>query len=232
MKKAFLFLFFIGCAATVGFGQKGKTPGKVVETKTKQTATPNKIAAKITAAEWTTLSRFLAAEDWATSAALADRLLNRVKVDDEKKQIAQLRYIYLYALAGKIFKLAAQPNAIEENAVRVELVRAAARFAGKEFVLPARQFLGDCKNVVNYICTVKNSGNKVFRTTATGRSGAEIHSFDYISFDRTIDLKGFNENKTFLGGFLRKVEFNEDLKKPWIMRLIFNRGFVRVVVAA
>lgn len=233
MKKAVLFLILFCAAANFCFGQTRKTPRRPV----KRTPAPtviveNKTTAvtKISDAEWTTLADALAAEDWDKSAPLALRFLNRIKVDNEKKQLAQLRYLYLYALAGKTFKLAAGQNTVAETVVREELIRAAARFTGREFVLPARKFLYDCKGVVNYICAVKSGGNKLFRTTATGRDGTEIHSFDYVSFDEEIDLKGFAENKTFLGGVLRRVEFNDDLKKPWVMRLIFEKGFVRVVV--
>jgi len=207
------------------------SPIKTAPPKPKPLVVQNKpVEAKISDAEWTTLAAELNAENWDKSAPLALQFINRMKIDNEKKQLARLRYLYLYALAGKIFKLSETRNAAEEYAVREELTRASARFTGREFVLPARQFLYDCKAVVNYICTVKGGGNKLLRTTATGKGGAEIHSFDYVSFDEEIDLKGFAENKTFLGGTLRTVEFNDDLKKPWVMRLIFDKGFVRVVV--
>lgn len=206
-------------------------PNKTAAPKPKLPIVQNKpIATKeFNDAEWNRLAAALDAEDWEKSAALAAQFLNRMKSDNDKKQLARLRYLYLYALAGKVFRLSAAQKPTEEYAAREELTRAAARFTNKEFVLPARRFLSDCKAVVNYICTVKDGANKLFRTTATSKNGAEILSFDYVAFDEAIDLNEFSENKTFLGGTLRKAEFNDDLKQPWVMRLILDKGFVRVV---
>lgn len=183
---------------------------------------------EISAVEWKSLAAALTAEDWDKSATLSSQFINRLKIENEKKQLAQLRYLYLYSLAGKILALAAAKNTGGENAVRDELRKTAAAFAGKEFVLPARRFLGDCRKVFNYICAVKDN-ERALRTTATGKNGTEIHSFDYVLFDEKIAVGEFAENKTFLGGMLRKIEFNDDLAKPWVMRLIFDKGFVRVV---
>lgn len=230
MKKAVLFLILYCFAATLVFGQTGKTPRRVIQPKSTPSAAKKiqSVPTEISDAEWTTLSGALAAEDWEKSASLASQFTNRLKIDNEKKQLAQLRYLYLYALAGKIFKLSNERNAVAENAAREELVRAAARFTGREFVLPAREFLADCKGFVNYICAAKDGGGKLFRTTATGKNGAEIHSFDYVSFDEAVDSKSFAAGKTFLGGTLQRAEFNDDLEKPWMMRLVFERGFARV----
>ena len=58
-----------------------------------------------------------------------------------------------------------------------------------------------------------------------------IHSFDYISLQSEIDLRGFLGKQVFLGGTLKKVEFNDRLddKNPWVMYLIFEKGTARVV---
>lgn len=183
---------------------------------------------EISTVDWKSLAVSLTAEDWDKSASLSSRFINRLKIENEKKQLAQLRYLYLYSLAGKILGLSAAKNTGGEKAVRDELRKAAATFAGKEFVLPARRFLGDCRKVFNYICAVRDN-DRALRTTATGKNGTEIHSFDYVLFDEKVATGEFAENKTFLGGMLRKIEFNDDLTKPWVMRLIFDKGFVRVV---
>ncbi len=101
-------------------------------------------------------------------------------------------------------------------------------FLGKEFLLPPRQFLSDCQQRVNYICPVKDN-DKVLRVTATNKDATMILSFDYVLFDTKLDLNEFAATQAFLGGTLKKVEFNDDLSKPWVMRLIFEKGFVRVV---
>ncbi len=237
--KKLIFLSILFCfSAMFCFAQTHKTSAKIsakplaktpAKTSSKNIAAKpfqDKTVAEIGVEEWKNLTDALRAEDWEKSASLSLQLLNRIKIDNEKKQLAQLRYLYLYALAGKILKSAAAKNVIAENALQEELIRAAARFTGKEFVLPPRRFLSDCKTVVNYICSVKDN-DKAFRTTATNKDGTEIHSFDYVLFDEKIDLNELPEKESFLGGVLKKAEFNEDLSKPWVMRLIFEKGFVR-----
>ena len=234
MKKAILFSILFFCAAVVSFGQKPQPARpKTAQPKPAPTAQTKTVAAaaetEISSTDWTTLAAALEREDWDVGASLARQFIDRLKIDNEKKQLARLRYSYLYALAGKIFRLSNAQNADAETSAREELIRAAARFTNREFVLPAREFLIDCKGVVNYICPAKDGGGKLFRTTATSKDGAEIHSFDYVAFDRAVDLKAFAGDKTFLGGVLRRVEFNDDLtKSPWLMRLVFDKGFVRV----
>ncbi len=202
----------------------------------KPTAAPKPISIKtvpeIPAADWKILTDALTAEDWEKSASLSSRFINRIKTENEKKQLARLRYFYLYSLSGKIFKLAAAKNQGGEKAEKAafdELRKTAADFIGSEFVLPPRSFLGDCRKSFNYICRVKGS-DKAFRTTATGRNGTEILSFDYVLFDKKVGIDEFAQNKTFLGGTLRKAEFNADPAKPWVMRLIFDKGFVRIAL--
>jgi len=254
MKKLILSTGLICISATFGFGQKSKTtaaapvevkkntpkPKIVSLDKSKQNANqtksvptkivaPVKTTAVISDVEWKTLTDSLIAEDWDKSAALGLQFTNRIKIDNEKKQLAQLRYLYVYALAGKLFKLSAVKNAAESTAIWEELKRAAARFTNKEFVLPPRQFLGDCRQVFNYICTVK-ADEKALRSVSTDKKGTEIHSFDYVRFDQKIGFREFKENKIFVGGTIRRVEFNEDLAKPWVMRLVFDKGFARVVI--
>jgi len=227
MKKLVFILILFCFATTLCIAQKRASPAKAAIPKTVRAQT----AAEIPDAEWRNLADTLFAEDWEKSASLASEFINRIKIDNQKKQLAQLRYLYLYALAGKILKLHEAKNADGEAAAWYELKKAAASFAGKEFILPPRQFQGECAKSFNYICTVKNN-DKALRSVSTDSRGLEIHSFDYVLFDQKIELKGFNENKTFVGGILRKIEFNDALAKPWVMRLVFDKGFARVVIGA
>lgn len=227
MKKLFFILILFCLPATLCLAQKRATPP--VQSKPKTAAVQT--VAEIPAAEWKKLADSLSAEDWEKSASLASEFTGRIKTDNQKKQLAQLRYLYLYALAGKILKLREAKNTGGETAVWHELKKAAASFTGKEFVLPPRKFLGECSKSFNYICAVKDN-DKVLRSVATDSRGLEIHSFDYVLFDQKIALKEFTENKTFVGGTLRKIEFNDDLAKPWVMRLILDKGFARVVIGA
>lgn len=184
----------------------------------------------ISDAEWELLINALQTEDWKNSSVYAARYLKKLTNDNERKQLARLRYFYLYALAGKILAAYHSEIPIEKNSLWLELETAAHSFTGKEVILPPRRLLVECKDVLNYICAVKNN-ERALRVTATNRQGTMIHSFEYVLFDEKIALDKLDGNENFLGGRLKNVEFNQDLSKPWVMRLIFDKGFVRVVVA-
>jgi len=179
--------------------------------------------------EWKILTDALGTEDWEKAAFFASLLLSRTKADNEKKQLARLRYFYLYALAGKILETSDAKQTIKKEATRKELEKAVETFIGKEFLLPPRQFLSDCEQRVNYICPVKDN-EKALRVTATNKDATAILSFDYVLFDTKVDLNELTAKQAFLGGTLKKVEFNDDISKPWVMRLIFEKGFARVVI--
>lgn len=226
--KKLCFLIILSCLSVgVSFGQK-------IVPRDDSTSQPTQISNSVAAptisdVEWRILTDALTAENWDKAAFYASGLLNRLKADNDKKQLAQLRYFYLYSLAGKILKSADAKKKVEEEAVWKELDKAVESFIGKEFVLPPRQYLGDCSQSLNYVCKVKGN-EKAFKITATNKNGTGIHSFDYVLFDKKIDLKTYLDKQTFLGGTLKKVEFNDDTTKPWVMYLIFEKGFVRVVV--
>ena len=240
MKRIYSAAILLCLSAVLCAGQKAAAPVKTKKPIAKTTPAktvsaapsapkpaPTKTVAEISAADWEILTAALTAEDWNKAASVSARYIGRLKTDNAGKQLARLRYLYLYALAGKILKSAANPR--EAEAVRNQLKESAANFAGEEFVLPPRAFRADCRDVLNYVCPVKGN-EKAFRTTATGKNGTDIFSFDYVVFDRKIEVGEFADKKTFLGGVLRRAEFNEDATKSWVMRLIFNRGFVRVAL--
>jgi hypothetical protein len=224
MKKIILFTILLCLFVPVCFAQKRRTPVNIAKPQPVQTP----IGREISDAEWKILTAALQSENWENSALLASQYLQKIKIDNEKKQLAQLRYFYLYALAGKILTFSSAKKTIEENAAWKELDEAVGKFIGKEFVLPPRRLLNDCKEVLNYICAVKGN-DRALRVTATNRAGTTIHSFDYVGFEEKILSGEFDERETFLGGKLKKAEFNQDMSKPWVMRLIFEKGFVSLV---
>lgn len=226
MKKFILFTILFCISVSVGFAQKSKTPIKKTAPKTVQPQT----ITEISEADWKILTDALQTEDWNKSAALASQDLQKLKTDNEKKQLARLRYFYLYSLAGKILAASSAKVPVETDSMWKELDAAIGNFVGKELILPPRRFLSECKAVLNYICPVK-SNERALRVTATNREGTAIHSFDYVVFEEKISLEKFAEQEIFLGGKLKRAEFNQDMSKPWVMRLIFEKGFVRVVIA-
>ena len=227
MSKLFIFTILLCFSVSAGDAQNRRAPVKTIETKQLQTAT----VAEFSEAEWKILTDALQAEDWKTAALLASQYLGKLKIENEKKQLAQLRYFYLYALAGEILAASSVKVPIESDSLWKELDAAVGSFVGKEFVLPPRRFMPECKSVLNYICAVKDNDRAV-RVTATNKAGTMIHSFDYVTFDETIFSGEFADQEIFLGGKLKRAEFNQDMSKLWVMRLIFEKGFARVVAAS
>jgi plasmid stability protein len=227
MSKLFIFTILLCFSVSAGDAQNRRAPVKTIETKQLQAAT----VAEFSEAEWKILTDALQAEDWKTAALLASQYLGKLKIENEKKQLAQLRYFYLYALAGEILAASSVKVPIETDSLWKELDAAVGSFVGKEFVLPPRRFMPECKSVLNYICAVKDNDRAV-RVTATNKAGTMIHSFDYVTFDETIFSGEFADQEIFLGGKLKRAEFNQDMSKLWVIRLIFEKGFARVVAAS
>lgn len=224
MKKIIAALLFC-LSVSVCFGQKIITsPSESSQTY----SIPN--APSISENEWKVLIDSLTAENWDRASFYASNLMNRLKADNERKQIAQLRYFYLFSLAGRIQKAHDAGKKNDEQAAWKELDEAVEKLIGKEFVLPPREYRDNCDKTLNFICTVKDKEN-AFRTTATNKEGSSILSFDYVAFDKKIEFSQTRDRQIFLGGTLKKVEFNDRLSanEPWVMYLIFEKGFARVV---
>ena len=225
MRKFITFTLFMALMAAAAFAQKRPAPVRTAPPRIN--AQPPAAVTEISAADWQALADALVREDWTRAAAYAAVHLKTLKTDNDRKQLAQLRYLYLFALAGKILAANAQGNAAEAEKNWNELDRVMEKFIGQEFVLPPRPFAVDCSKRLNYVCAVK-SNPKALRTTATNKEGNGIHSFDYVLFDEAIDLKADNDREVFLGGTLQRADYNEDKSKPWVVRLFFNNGFARI----
>ncbi len=180
---------------------------------------------EIAAADWKVLTDILRSEKWTRADALAADYLTKLPTENNERQLAQLRYFRLYALAGEIAAFHEAKSIVEENAAWATLDKTISEFNGQELVLPPHAFLADCREKVNFVCPVKDDDHAL-RVTATNKEGTAIHSFNYVSFDDKIVFDNFDGGKIFLGGKLRRAEFNQDLSKPWLMRLFFDDGFI------
>ena len=223
MKKLFLFIIFISLASCSVVAQTRKSPAKPAPKKTvtvAQTSAPaNPSAAiEIPAEEWNGIVKNIEAEDWNKSSVLTLAALKKLKNDNEKKQLARLRYFYIYSLTGKIAQKTMLPS---------ELERISEAFVGQDFLMPSRQILADCTGKVNYVCTVK-ADEKSLRVTATSKS-ATIHSFEYVKLSDKFDASGNDGKEVFLGGKLQKIEIGTYKDNIKIVKLYFEDGFADLV---
>lgn len=181
---------------------------------------------EITETDWKSLTDALEAENWTKSSELAARHLSVLKTDNERKQLARLRYFQLFSIAGEILAHNARGDAIGAEEVWIRLDQSVASFIGKEFLLPPRAFAADCSKKLNFICRVRGTANAV-RTTATNLEGNGIHSFEYVRLSGLMPEFSETDARYFVGGVLDRAEYNDDPAKPWVLRLFFKDGTVR-----
>lgn len=190
--------------------------------------TPNvlAVAAKIPEADWNNLEAILKREDWGRSAALSKSYLDKLTAENDTGQLARLRYIYLYSLAGKIIGHSFLGEKSAETETRAELEQAARGFIGKDFIFPVRTILADCTGVVNYVCESKDNTG-FLRIAATNSNATAIHSFEYIEMSLALNTTIHHKRDVVLGGVLHSVRFNPEESNTWIMILQFESGFVK-----
>lgn len=223
MKKLFLFILFVSLTSYSVAAQTRKATAKPAPKKTVSTAQSSAPAnssaeTEIAAAEWNEIVKAIEAENWNKSSVSTLAALKKLKNDNEKKQLARLRYFYIYSLTGKIAQKTMLPG---------ELERISEAFVGQDFLMPSRQVLADCTGKVNYVCTVK-ADEKSLRVTATSKS-ATIHSFEYVKLSDKFDADGNDGKEVFLGGKLQKIEIGTYKDNIKIVKLYFENGFADIV---
>lgn len=224
MRKVVL-LAALFCLSTLAcFSQNSKTPVGSNAAKPAQV----KAIAEIPETDWRTLVDAAQSENWEKSASLASGYLTKIKTENNKKQIARLRYILLYALAGKIVEAAFANKKAEETKARIELEKTAKGFLEKEFFMPSREVLDNCDCRMNYVCRSKQQAN-VLRVTTTSQAGTAIYSFEYLRLKQNFSITENIGKEVILSGVLRKIEFNPNKSNVWIMRLFFENGSINVV---
>ncbi len=227
MKKLFLTIFLIGSAFTVVFAQIEKSSAA-----TARRVLPNGkpiVANGISEDKWNALVAAISREDWTETSFLAEDYMKQLKAETQDRQLARLRYIYLYALAGQIVDFSVAGKKVGEENTRQELRRAAEQFTGEDFLLPVRKIRADCEGVLNYVCPSKENSD-VLRIASTNSNGTSVHSFDYVKMKGAkLDTVRHGSKDVILGGTLEKAEFNPNKSNVWIMRLIFKDGYVKEI---
>lgn len=212
MRLAFFTVIFILLATIGSFSQTRKTPAKI-PAKTLPPTT-NQASVEIPEKDWNQILKTLEDENWMLATSLISQSLTKVKIENDKKQLARLHYFYLYALSGKVS---------QGKMTFDELEKVSDSFIGKDFLMPPRKVLADCKKALNYICSLKDYSHTL-RFTASNKAFNSIHSFEYVMLPETFDMVKFDGIEIVLGGKLKKAEFNPKKESSWIMRLYFENG--------
>lgn len=221
MKKLLLFVFFTSAAFYSAVAQTRESQTKPVPKNISvgKPTIPVTFVTEIPADEWGEIVKTLEAENWNKSSMLTSTAIKKLKADNEKKQLARLRYLYIYSLAGKI---------AQKTMPAAELERISQAFIGQDFLMPSRQVLSDCTEKVNYVCAVKADDSSL-RVTATNKAATAIHSFEYVKLSEKFDVASNNDKKAFLGGKLKKLEIGNYKNGMKIVKLYFEDGYADVV---
>lgn len=217
MKKFIIISFCLLLTGVSSFSQTKKTPIKPTPKPTAIIPVAATVS-EIPDSDWSEITKTLEAEDWEKANLLSSTALKRLKTDNEKKQLASLRYFYLYSLAGKV-----QQNKTTYS----EFEKISQAFIGKDFLMPSRQILNDCTAKVNYICPVKNDFGAI-RVTATNKAANSIIFFEYVQIDEGLDFKTYDKKNAFVSGKLAKIE--SSLKNNIrLIRLFFEEGKAEIL---
>jgi hypothetical protein len=215
MQKVFIIIACLFVAAGAGFAQTRKTPAKPSASK----PAPVTTVSELPAAEWSGIIKALEAEDWEKASLLSGNALKKLRLENDKNQLARLRYIYLFSLAGRV---------AQSKMTATELQNIAQAFVGQPFIMLDRNALTNCQNSLNYVCPVK-ANQSALRVSATNKAFTTIHSFENVKLLQPFDFTQNNLKNVFVGGTLRQVEVNQKPEKVWIMRLSFDNGWVQIV---
>ncbi|HRH42870.1 MAG TPA: hypothetical protein PKY82_14675 [Pyrinomonadaceae bacterium] len=212
MRSAVFTIIFILLATGGSFSQTRKTPAKAAAKSSSTTDTKNPI--EIPEKDWNQILKTLEDENWSLAVTIISQSLTKLKIENDKKQLSRLHYFYLYALSGKVS---------QGKMTFDELEKVSDSFIGKDFLMPPRKVLADCKKALNYICSLKDY-SQTLRFTASNKAFDSIHSFEYVMLPEKFDVEKFNGIEIVLGGKLKKAEFNPKKESSWIMRLYFDNG--------
>ena len=212
MKQFIVITICLLLAGVTSLSQTKKTPVKSAVT------VPVAAVSEISNVEWNEITKALEVENWDKATLLSSIALRKLTTDNDKKQLASLRYFYLYSLAGKIQA---------KTTTYAEFEKISQAFIGKDFLMPSRRVSADCAGKVNYVCEVINDAMSV-RVTATNKTANLIHFFEYTQLNEFFDVSINNRKKVFLSGKLEKVE--SDLKNNIrLIRLFFADGKAEIV---
>ena len=181
-------------------------------------AQETKSSEKLTDRQWQDLLTAVGSEDWNSAYDLSLKYLKFLKDDDEAASIANLRYIYLYAAAGKVS---------EGNMSFEELEKSVKNFVGKKVVLPYHPITQKCQSAMNFVCASDGAKNKVF-IIATNKTGTTIHSFEYVELKEDFDFAKHDGEDASIGGIVKSIVPNPNKSRAIVMRIYISEGYIKL----
>jgi hypothetical protein len=177
----------------------------VVSVSARQPKSPSSVTDK----QWQDLLAAVSNEEWNTAVKLSSDYLKRMKEGDVEKRLSRLRYIYLYAAAGKV---SAGGMSFEELDASVK------DFAGKEIALPFRRIAQECRGAFNFICPSKGAKDSLM-VAASNKAGTTIHAFEYVQLKESFDFAAHEGEEASIIGIIQSIKLNPNKSRFLVMRL-------------
>ena len=155
-------------------------------------------------------------EDGYTAGSLSSKFLKQMKDDD--KRLLRLRYIYLYAAAGKVTS-----GKMEFD----DFTKSAKEFVGKEVVLPYRPITLECRGAMNFICPSGDKQNRVM-VAATNKTGTSILAFEYVDLKEPFDFTHHEDETASISGTIDSIVPNPNKSRFLVMRLFISNGVIHL----
>ena len=155
-------------------------------------------------------------EDWETAVALSSKFLKQMKDDD--KRLPRLRYIYLYAAAGKV-----TDGKMEFD----DFAKSAKEFVGKEVELPYRPITLECRGAMNFICPSNEKQDRAM-VAATNKTGTSILAFEYVQLKEPFDFAHHEDERASISGNIDAIVPNPNKSRFLVMRLFITNGVVNL----
>jgi len=171
--------------------------------------------------QWNDVVSALETENWGAAADYSLKYMKQLKTDNPEKSLARLRYIYLFASAGKV---------IEGKMSRAELERIVNNFVGKEIVLPDVPIDVDCKGALNAICA-SDEENYDLLIASTNVKGTSIHALVNVKLEPKVDYTKYKGREASVGGVVRSIELNPNVMRIWAMRIALEKGYIMLLTS-
>jgi hypothetical protein len=127
-----------------------------------------------------------------------------------------LRYIYLYAAAGKV-----TDGKMEFD----DFAKSTKEFVGKEVELPYRPITLECRGAMNFICPSKEKQDRAM-VAATNKKGTSILAFEYVQLKEPFDFARHEDEPASISGIIDAIVPNPNKSRFLVMRLFITNGVI------
>lgn len=175
-----------------------------------------KVSVPVTNDEFQQVLVAVSNEDWDTAFRLATKQLNQLKEGDVR--LLRLRYIYMYAAAGKVSEGRMEFDELTQRVKDLE---------GKDVALPYRPIMIECRGAMNFICPTKDSKLSAL-VCATNKTGTTILAFEYIQLKEAFDFANHENEAASIVGKIKAIVPNPNKSRGIVMRLYISDAVIEL----